>query len=85
MEMNSAREKYDIAKSLLQLMIGHYSELIRAEEKLNNYNQEKVTAWEQAQDALSETDSMLSVEDEDQIEDVISSYGEFVNNFMKRQ
>ena len=77
-------ERYDIAKSQLQLVIGHYSQLIREEESKPSPDFELIRKWEDTQDDLSDMDSLLSADDKEQIEGVIASYGDLVSKIMER-
>lgn len=77
------RERYDLALSRLNIMIGHYSELIRGEEQSTTPDANKIRAWEGLQDELANRDSMLSVDDVEAVERINVAYGPAVRAIMK--
>jgi hypothetical protein len=77
--------RYDIAKSRLRLMVGHYAELIRDELKKTSPNQTRIAELEAAQDALDDTDSLLSVDDASKVESIIAAYEETIAKIMERR
>lgn len=76
MQQANQRKQYDIAKGRLALMIGHYAQLISDEYKKQSPDLDKINDWESAQEELEFTDSMLSVDDAEEIKKVNVSYEE---------
>lgn len=81
---HSNQDRYDIAKSRLLLVIGHYAELIRAEYLKPSRDEQRISDLEAAQEALEDTDNMLSVEHTDKIETIIATYEGTIQKIMKR-
>ena len=76
-------ERYDVARSRLKIMVGHYAELIRDEEKKSMPDTSKIEAWEDLQDELSDRETMLSVDDTEAIEQINTTYGPAATAIMK--
>jgi hypothetical protein len=76
-------ERYDLARSRLNIMIGHYSELIRGEEQNTTPDAKKIRAWEGLQDELADRDAVLSVDDLEAVELINLAYGPAASAIMK--
>jgi hypothetical protein len=76
-------EHYDLACSRLNIMIGHYSELIHHEESRSTPDTQKIQVWEDLQDELSNRATMLSVDDLEAVERINVAYGSAVSTIMK--
>jgi len=65
MDANSKWSAYDLAQARLELLIGHYSEVIRDEEQQAKPDLRKIEHWEKLQDVVTDQRDALHLEDEE--------------------
>ncbi|KFE44862.1 hypothetical protein [Pseudomonas syringae] len=65
MDADSKWKAYDLAQARLELLIGHYSEIIRDEEQNAQPDLSKIEHWERQQDAVTDQRDALRIDDEE--------------------
>jgi len=80
---NDKWAEYDVARNRLRIMVGHYAELIRDEEKKSSPDTNKIEQWEDLQHELSEKESLLSADDVADISLINETYGPLTQTIMK--
>lgn len=65
MNADSKWKAYDLAQAHLELLIGHYSEVIRDEEQQAKSDLRKIEHWERLQDAVTDQRDALRIDDEE--------------------
>ncbi|MDG3756579.1 hypothetical protein L5B08_19140, partial [Pseudomonas aeruginosa] len=75
---------YDLAEWTLDLMIGHYSELIFNEQNRELPDLEKIQTWRNEQDKLDEERDSLRVDEASNSIRIIEAYGPTTKEFMKK-
>ena len=65
MDADSKWKAYDLAQARLELLIGHYSEIIRDEEQQAKPDLRKIEHWEKLQDVVTDQRDALRIDDEE--------------------
>lgn len=76
---------FDTAKFSLDIMIGHYSELVFNETKKEMPDLSKIAEWEAAQDSLVQEAQALTVDNEADVRRINSAYVEPVRAVLKAE
>lgn len=84
--MNDAEKwaAYDIAKNRLNILVGHFSELVYKEQQKDAPDLAQIDKWETEQEAIIDQEAALTVEDQAAIELINNTYGPAVQAIMKK-
>jgi hypothetical protein len=84
--MNDAEKwaAYDIAKNRLNILVGHFSELVYKEQQKDAPDLAQIDKWETEQEAIIDQEAALTVEDQAAIEQINNTYGPAVQAIMKK-
>lgn len=84
--MNDAEKwaAYDIAKNRLNILVGHYSELVYKEQQKAAPDLVQIEEWEIEQEAIIDQEAALAVEDQATIEQINKKYGPLVQAIVKK-